>query len=406
MGTIQINLLYTLLTAMIVLCSGGLLGERVPFLKRFSIPAPVVGGVLIAVILAVADSLTGTRVSFDMSLKDPLLLMFFVTVGLSADIRMLMKGGPQMMKFLLVCSGLILLQDVVGILSALALDLHPAVGLLAGSITLAGGHGTGAAYALRFGETMGVRGAMEMAMACATAGLVLGGLLGGAVSESLIKRDHLSAIGDEGDSEDSAAEAPSPESSENISAKSFLYTLFVILACLGAGKYLASVVEKTGFILPDFLFCLLLGVILRNLLSLTKNVHINERTVDLLGNVSLSMFLVMALMSLNLKDLASVAGPLFIILAIQTVVMVIYVRQVTFAVMGRNYDAAVLAGGNVGFGMGTTAVALAVIKAVTDRSGPSRMAFLIIPIVGAFFMDITNAVVIQGFLALPFFKFG
>ena len=190
---------------------------------------------------------------------------------------------------------------------------------------------------------------------------------------------------------------------------SFLCSLFVILACVGAGKILAGLMEKTGFILPDFLFCLVLGVILRNLLSLTKNIHINDRTVGLLGSVSLSMFLVMALMSLHLKDLVSVAGPLidhFSRFRRFTLILILCSWVTTFPVMGRDYDAAVLAGGNIGFGMGTTAVALAVIKAVTDRSGPSRMAFLVIPIVGAFFMDITNALVIQGFLALPLFKFG
>jgi ESS family glutamate:Na+ symporter len=163
--------------------------------------------------------------------------------------------------------------------------------------------------------------------------------------------------------------------------------------------------EGTGFILPDFLFCLLLGVIIRNVSSFSGLFRLSDKSIELLGSVSLSLFLVMALMSLMLLDLIKLAGPLLVVLSLQTVVMAAYAIFVTFRVMGKNYDASVIAAGNVGLGMGTTAVALAVMKAVTDRSGPSPLAFLIVPMVGAFFMDITNALVIQTFLALPLFGF-
>src|SRR5688572_16624006 len=188
----HLNLLFTLLGALLVLSAGRAIVARTDFLQRFSIPAPVVGGVLVAVLIALADWLFQVRVSFDMSLRDTLLLMFFTTVGLSADARMLLNGGPKLLVFLGISTGFIAIQNIVGIAAALAMDLHPLVGLLGGSITLTGGHGTGAAYGGRFGETMNLAGAMELTMACATAGLVLGSLLGGPVAEFLITKYGLS----------------------------------------------------------------------------------------------------------------------------------------------------------------------------------------------------------------------
>ena len=184
-----------------------------------------------------------------------------------------------------------------------------------------------------------------------------------------------------------------------------LNTLFAILACLAAGKMLARAVQGTGLILPDFLFCLLLGVAIRNLATLIPGIRISSSSVDLLGSVALSLFLVMALMGMRLVDLVSLAGPLLVILALQTAAVAVYAAVVTFRVMGRNYDAAIMAAGQVGFGMSSTACALAIMKSVTERHGPSPLAFVIVPMVGAFFIDITNAFIIQAFLTLPVFGF-
>jgi glutamate:Na+ symporter, ESS family len=399
---IELNLLYTLLVAIVVLFAGRELVKRVAWLERFSVPAPVVGGCVIAIVLAVADGFASTRVSFDMTLKDTLLLSFFTTVGLAADARMLAKGGPRLFIFLLLATVFIVIQNAIGVAAARAMDLHPVVGLLGGSITLTGGHGTGGAYATRFGDTLNLQGAMELTMACATAGLVLGGLLGGPLAEFLIRRHHLS-----GPTEADAEAAPTTDgtSADSVTSASFLNALFVILLCLAGGRFLAHVMEGTGFILPDFLFCLLLGVVVRNALSLTPRLRLSEASVDLLGGTALSLFLVMALMAMKLLDLVNLAGPLLLILALQTAAMAAYAAFVTFRVMGGTYDAAIMAAGHVGFGMSSTAAALAIMKAVTGRSGPSPLAFLIVPMVGAFFVDITNALIIQGYLTLPLFGF-
>jgi ESS family glutamate:Na+ symporter len=313
---------------------------------------------------------------------------------------MLVKGGPKLMIFLAVCTAFIAVQNFVGIAAALAMDLHPLVGLLGGSITLTGGHGTGAAYGSRFGETMNVVGAMELTMACATAGLVLGSLLGGPLAEYLVTRYNLSPSAGRTDNLEASADVSDP-----ITVNSVLNTLFAILACLAFGKLLARIVAGTGFILPDFLFCLLIGVGIRNAATLVPKFRVSAATVDLLGGVSLSLFLVMALMGMRLIDLVSLAGPLLVILALQTIAMALYATFVTFRVMGRDYDAAVLAAGHVGFALSSTAAALAIMKTVTERRGPSPLAFLVVPMVGAFFIDIANALTIQGYLALPLFGF-
>jgi len=399
--TFELDLIHTILVSMLVLFAGRALVAKVGVLQRFSIPAPVVGGGLVAILLAFGDGLAGLKLSFNMALKDSLLLMFFTTVGLAADARMLAKGGMKLVVFLGISAVLIVAQNVIGIGTALALDLHPVVGLLSGSITLVGGHGTGAAYAGRLGETMNLQRAMELAMACATAGLVMGAVLGGPVTEYLIKRHRLS-----GPREPEAAVTEEEKSdADEVSSRTLINTLFIVLACLAGGKLLVKLVEQTGFILPDFVFCLLLGVAIRNLSAFTNLFRMSDRTIDCVGDVALSLFLVMALMTMKLLDLANLAGPLLVILAAQAVVIIAFAVFVTYRIMGSNYDAAVISGGQIGFGLSSTACALAIMKAVTLRHGASALAFLIVPMVGAFFIDILNAMVIQGSLALPLFGF-
>jgi ESS family glutamate:Na+ symporter len=397
---IELDLISTLLVSIAVFFLGRALVGRVALLKRFSIPAPVVGGGLMAVLLAMLTGGLGTAVSFNMSLKDSLLLMFFTTVGLSADVRMLARGGPQLLLFLGISVAFIVVQNVIGLVATVAMDMHPVVGLLAGSVTLTGGHGTGAAYASRLGETMNLQGSMELTMAAATGGLVIGAVIGGPLAEYLIKR-----FGLRGPKVATADADAASTTADGITAASLIATLFWILLCLAGGRVLVALMAGTGFILPDFVFCLLLGVLIRNAGTLTGAITMSGTSIDTLGSVALSLFLVMALMTMKLLDLVNLAGPLLLILVAQTIAMALYAVLVTFRLMGRNYDAAVLTAGQVGFAMSSTACALAIMKAVTERNGPSPLAFLIVPMVGAFFIDITNALIIQAYLALPMFGF-
>ncbi|MBG2874593.1 sodium/glutamate symporter [Proteus alimentorum] len=391
----------TLVAATLVLLIGRKLVKSVPFLERYTIPEPVAGGLLVAVLLLAFKSFMDWEVSFDLSLKDPLMLAFFATIGLNANLASLKAGGKALFIFIFVVVGLLLVQNTVGIALAKMLGLDPLMGLLAGSITLSGGHGTGAAWGKTFVENYGFMSASEVAMACATFGLVLGGLIGGPVARYLIKNIPTPGLGADDHEMPTAFEKPT--TGRMITSMVLLETIAMIAICLMAGTFLSQLLEGTAFSLPTFVCVLFIGVILSNSLSMLGFYRVFDRAVSVLGNVSLSLFLAMALMSLKLWELASLAIPMLVILGVQAGVMALYAIFVTFRVMGKNYDAAILAAGHCGFGLGATPTAIANMQAVTDRFGPSHLAFLVVPMVGAFFIDIVNAIVIKLYLMLPFF---
>lgn len=397
----HLDTLSTLVAATLVLLLGRKMVHSVPLLKKYTIPEPVAGGLLVALALLVLKKSMGWEIDFDMSLKDPLMLAFFATIGLNANIASLRTGGKVVGIFLVVVVGLLVMQNAIGIGMASLLGMDPLMGLLAGSITLSGGHGTGAAWSKLFTERYGFQNATEVAMACATFGLVLGGLIGGPVARYLVR--HSSTP--EGTPEDS--EVPTafekPEVGRVITSLVLIETIAMIAICLTVGKLAAQLIQGTAFELPTFVCVLFVGVILSNTLALLGFYRVFERAVSVLGNVCLSLFLAMALMSLKLWELASLALPMLAILTVQTLFMALYAMFVTYRLMGKNYDAAVLAAGHCGFGLGATPTAIANMQAVTERCGPSHMAFLVVPMVGAFFIDIVNAVVIKLYLMLPMF---
>ncbi|WP_434777283.1 sodium/glutamate symporter [Neisseria sp. Ec49-e6-T10] len=401
---LQLDTYSTLVAASLVLLIGQVMVQRLGFLNRYTIPAPVAGGLLVALSLLILKQTFNWQVSFDMSLRDPLMLAFFASIGLNANIASLKSGGKALFIFLFVVIGLLIIQNAVGVGLASLLGIEPLMGLLAGSITLSGGHGTGAAWSKVFSEQYGFSTATEVAMACATFGLVLGGLIGGPVARFLIKK-----IPNQGSSEkeqetvDDMSAFEKPKAERLITASAMIETIAMLAICLTAGSYIADLLRGTSFELPTFVCVLFIGVILNNTLSSFSSYQIFERSVSVLGNVSLSLFLAMALMSLKLWELASLAIPMLIILTIQALVMALYAIFVTFRVMGKNYDAAVLAAGHCGFGLGATPTAIANMQAITERFGPSHVAFLVVPMVGAFFIDLVNVIVIKLYLMLPIF---
>jgi len=391
----------TLAAAIAVLFVGAAVQARVGFLRDNNIPIPVVGGLLFAVLTTILFLGFDLRIGFDMALKEPMMLAFFTTIGLGADFRLLVRGGPRLLLFGAACVLYLILQDGLGVLAAVGMDLHPLVGLLGGSITLSGGHGTGAAYAEKFADVQNIAGVMELAMACATFGLILGGLIGGPVAGRLIRRHGL----DSAASHEIPAEVGEDKQQGPIDSDTLLQTLFTILLCLTGGLFLARVLGGAAFTLPGFIWCLMIGVAIRNVEHLVPRLAVHRPTVDMLGSISLSICLAMALMSLRLWELLSLAGPLLVMMLIQTAGMALFASFVTFRFMGGNYDSAIIAGGHCGFGLGATPTAVANMEALTRRFGPSPQAFLVVPLMGAFFIDILNALVIQGYLALPVFGF-
>jgi ESS family glutamate:Na+ symporter len=400
---VEINLALTVVAAILVLLVGRALIAQIRVLRVYSIPEPVVGGLVVALLLTAARAGGGLEASFDLSAQTPLLLTFFATIGLGADLRTLAKGGRKLVLLLGAVVVALLLQNGLGVAVAMALDLHPQMGILGGSATLSGGHGTGAAYGKLFGEVSNLQGAVEVAMACATFGLVLGGILGGPVAEWLIRRHNLAptagALGELGTGSLGADER------RPLSPESLIETILILVTCLGIGGLLAEHVSIPGLTLPTFVWCLFTGIVLRNVLGLSGLYRIDGPTVELIGTVCLSLFLAMALMSLRLWELVSLALPILVILAAQSLLVVVLAVTLTFRLMGRDYDAAVIAAGQCGFQLGATPTAIANMQAITTRHGPSPLAFLLVPVIGAFLIDIINALVIQGYLALPWFGF-
>ncbi|HBS5791711.1 TPA: sodium/glutamate symporter [Klebsiella pneumoniae] len=384
----HLDTLSTLVAATLVLLLGRKLVQTVPFLKKYTIPEPVAGGLLVALALLALKKSMDIEIDFDMSLKDPLMLAFFATIGLNANLASLRAGGKVLGTFLIVVVGLLLLQNALGIGMATLLGLDPLMGLLAGSITLSGGHGTGAAWSKLFVERYGFANATEVAMACATFGLVLGGLIGGPVARYLVK--HSSSPDGTPDDQVAPTAFEKPDVGRVITSLVLIESIALIAICLTLGKVVAQLLAGSVFELPTFVCVLFIGVILSNSLALAGLYRVFDRAVSVLGNVSLSLFLAMALMSLKLWELASLALPMYAVF-------------VTYRMMGKNYDAAVLAAGHCGFGLGATPTAIANMQAITDRFGPSHMAFLVVPMVGAFFIDIVNALVIKLYLLLPMF---
>ncbi|WP_253380855.1 sodium/glutamate symporter [unidentified bacterial endosymbiont] len=398
---IYLDTLSTLVAATLVLLLGRKLVHGITLLKRYTIPEPVAGGLLVAIALLVLKMSMNIEFEFDMSLREPLMLAFFATIGLNANLASLRAGGKVLCIFLAVVIGLLLMQNIIGLGMAYLLGLDPIMGLLAGSVTLLGGHGTGAAWSEVFVEQYGFENALEVAMACATFGLILGGLLGGPVARYLIKYSPTP----EGIPDDKVAPTTfeKPDAERTISSLVLIETIAMIAICLTTGKVIAQWLSGTVLELPTFVCVLFVGVVLSNGLAVLGFYRVFERAVSVMGNVCLSLFLAMALMSLKLWELASLALPIFAILAVQTLFMTFYAIFVTWRVMGKNYDAAVLAAGHCGFGLGATPTAIANMQAITERFGPSHIAFLVVPMVGAFFIDIVNAIVIKLYLMLPIF---
>lgn len=395
----------TLVCATLVLLLGRKLVEWIGPLRTYSIPEPVAAGLLVALGTLGLREFGRFELKFDTTLQGPLMLAFFATIGLSANLSSLKAGGRRLVLFLGIVAGMLVMQNAIGVGLAMAMGLPPGVGLLGGSITLAGGHGTGAAWGETLTSRYGVQSALEIAMACATFGLVLGGLLGGPVARYLVGRlgnRVPGAQGGQGGQGDVPEGFEQPHTVRLITAQALIETVAMIAICLLGGEVIARWLSGTALELPTFVCVLFTGVVVRNLLALV-GYEVFERSLSVLGNVSLSLFLAMALMALRLWDLSTLALPMVVILVVQASAMASYAIFVTFRVMGRNYDAAVLAAGHCGFGLGATPTAIANMQAVTERFGPSHLAFLIVPMVGAFFIDILNALIIKGFLSLPIF---
>jgi len=419
MNTIIVNPYYTLIAATLVLLLGRLLVAKIKLLQNFNIPEPVAGGLLMSFLvyllyivtgLSFENGLTfgeGISLNFDKGLQDSFMLFFFTSIGLSADLSRLKSGGIGLFIFLGIVALFIVVQNIVGIGLASAFGLEPIIGLVTGSITLTGGHGTAGAWGKVLEQDYHIQGATALGMASATFGLVLGGLIGGPVARRLVNKMGRKPLSEEAqknnnDNDTEVSVFEQPEKQRLITSKSAIETMALFAACLSFSALMDSDTVKAffpdKFTLPQFVWALFFGVFLRNILTYVFKIKMFDRAIDVFGNASLSLFLGIALLNLKLWQLLDLALPMLVILAAQTFVMSTYAYFVTYRLMGKDYDAAVLAGGHCGFGLGATPTAVANMQSITDKFGPSHKAFLIVPMVGAFFVDFVNAFILTGFV--------
>ena len=402
MITLQLDIAQTIGIAAVLLVVGEFIKKQVGVLSRYFIPGPIIGGLVFSLIALVGHQTGSFTFVFYDNMRALLLLVFFTTIGFSASFELLKKGGVGVALFLAAAVGLVVLQNLLGAGLAVALGVHPLIGVAAGSISLTGGHGTSAAFGPLL-EQAGAAGALPAAIAAATYGLVAGCVIGGPLGTLLIRRNGLHAPGTAGARSQvvgTGSAAPLPDTAPAARAGSsdtVMYASILIAVCIGAGTVLVNWLKDLGITLPSYLGPMLVAALVRNVID-WRDSALPLRQFEVVGNVSLAFFLAMALMSMKLWELAEVAGPLLVILLAQTVLMFAYGFFVTFRVMGRDYDAAVIAAGHCGFGMGATPNAMANMQAFTAVNGPSVKAFFVIPLVGSLFIDFFNAVIITGFL--------
>jgi len=393
---------FSVTLGIVVLFVGKRVNDAVGFLREFSIPEPVTGGLIFSLLIALIFVITSVEVTFDLGARDVLLVYFFTTIGINASVKDLLLGGKPLIILLVITIAYMFLQNVIGISIAALFDLPTPVGLLGGTVSLIGGHGTSIAWSPRIAETYGIANAMEIGLACATFGLILASLMGGPIAKFLIVRhkltpDHVEPL-DIG--------TPDEEKDQSgIDHLGFLDAILAIHISAIAGLALNEALEGMGLKLPLFVTCLFAGILITNLIPKSfprisgRKWPSRTPAVALIAEVSLGTFLAMSLMSMQLWTLVDLAMPIFTILGGQFLVAVSLAIFVIFPLMGRNYDAAVICSGFGGISLGSTPTAMANMSAVTQRYGASHLAFIIVPLVCAFFIDLANALLIPFFLA-------
>ncbi|MCU0869634.1 MAG: sodium/glutamate symporter [Burkholderiales bacterium] len=404
----------TLVVALAAILVGRWITRRVPALEAANVPSVIYGGVLFAAVFAIARAAGAVEVRFANDLRDVLLPVYFATIGLTAKLAALRSGGRPLFVVCAFTVGLLVMQNVIGLIGARVFDLHPFMGLLAGSIPFVGGPGTAVAWG-KEGEALGVVGATEVGLACATIGVVVGGLAAAPLTGWLVRRHALAPVATRlavtidtpapplhaVDTASTPVSHPRGDAgSPALTLDRAIDALIVLALCVVVGRLLHAAVTAAGITVPGFLTAMLVAVVLTNIADVLR-IPTATRAIDLFGELALELFLAMSLMSVQLWMLAALAGPIAVISAVQIVTTCAVCAWVLFAWLGRSYDAAVTVGGVIGYGLSSMPVAMATMDRVTARHGPSPRAVLTISLAGAIFVDVVNAMLIRAFMALP-----
>ena len=411
MPQIALNMYQTAAIAMMLFVLGRFLTNRVEFLRKCCIPAPVVGGLIFAIVHLCLYMGGIVEFTFDSNVKDFFMTLFFTSVGYTACFRLLKKGGKKVITFLLVAIVMVCLQNVLSSILAGVFGWDLRLGLCTGSIPMVGGHGTAGSYGPLM-EDMGIESANVIAIAAATYGLVAGSLMGGPTARGIINKYNLKSTESETGVELNDMSEADREKAERVDVDSFTNAAILLIVAAGLGTLLTSALNGIqinignfhfSFTFPTYIGAMLIAAVIRNFCD-AKHIVMPSRALDLWGNVSLSIFLAIALMSVALWQLASVAVAMIVMLAAQTILMFFFARFVVYNIMGRDYEAAVMTAAFCGFGMGATPNAMANMQAVTKRYGPAPQAYFVVPLVGSLFIDFFNGLIITGFLnILPIF---
>lgn len=393
--TLSLGMEATLAWAIILLLIGRWLVQRVYILQRFCIPAPVVGGLIFSLLTLFLHQTGLMAVKMTTTFQTPLMLGFFTTIGLIASLKLVKKGGKILFFYWLLCSILALMQNSIGVSLAEVLDIHPLLGVLMGAVSMEGGHGAAGAFGPEV-EAMGIYGATAVAMAAATFGLVSGGLIGGPIANYLIKKGNLTST--ELDENPDAVTEEAVEGT-HMTASLFMQHAAVITVCMTVGLWVATTLKASlAIVLPSYVGAMFFAVVVRNLNDHFHWMNLDNGIINFIGEICLGIFLSMALMTLRLWELADLALPMIIVLAAQVLFMVFYTVVIAFRVLGKTYDAAIICAGMAGHGLGATPNAIANMTAVTERFGPSTKAFLVVPLCGAFLIDLFGIPCITWFI--------
>ncbi len=392
---IQLDMYQTLAVAVLVLLLGNYLKKKIYFLQKFCIPAPVIGGLIFAIMTCICYVTGIAEFSFDDTLREVCMVFFFTSVGFQANLKVLKSGGKSLIVFLGLVIVLIILQNLTAVGLAKLLNLNLLIGMCTGSIPMVGGHGTAGAFGPVL-EDLNIKGATTICTAAATFGLIFGSLIGGPLGKRLIEKHSLLNTAANEDDSLLVEDEKKHERHTNMYADA----VFQLILAIGVGTIFTMLLTKTGLTFPIYIGAMLAAALMRNICEYTGIATIHMGEINDLGGISLSLFLGMAMITLRLWELASLALPLFILLAAQVLLIIIFTYVIEFNIMGRDYDAAILVSGTCGFGTGATPNAMANMQAVCDQYVPSIKAYLLIPLVGSLFADFLNSLVITFFINL------
>lgn len=392
---IQLDMYQTLAAAVLVLLLGNYLKKKIYFLQKFCIPAPVIGGLIFAIMTCICYVTGIAEFSFDDTLREVCMVFFFTSVGFQANLKVLKSGGKSLIVFLGLVITLIILQNLTAVGLAKLLNLNPLIGMCTGSIPMVGGHGTAGAFGPVL-EDLNIKGATTICTAAATFGLIFGSLIGGPLGKRLIEKHNLLNTAANEDDSLLVEDEKKHERHTNMYADA----VFQLILAIGVGTIFTILLTKTGLTFPIYIGAMLAAALMRNICEYTGIATIHMGEINDLGGISLSLFLGMAMITLRLWELASLALPLVILLAAQVLLIIIFTYVIEFNIMGRDYDAAILVSGTCGFGTGATPNAMANMQAVCDQYVPSIKAYLLIPLVGSLFADFLNSLVITFFINL------